>query len=94
MAHNIISQTISPILNGNVVSTTVELTSASDTIPVPIQSIAANGTATAVQVRIPGDVSATVTKTSGAGKEVTIAGAVGGKVLVVTHSAKPISNPV
>jgi hypothetical protein len=82
-----ISQEVCPIRNGNLVVTTVELVSASDTVDVPTM-ISDTTVASCVQIRRVGDAAATVTQSDH--NTVAIVGTAGNQCTIVSLSDKPI----
>ena len=91
----ITGQEVSKAAGGGFIVTTAVLLEGpgSENVDVPRMSVDASGTATVAQVLRPGDTAITVTKTD---KDTVAlsAGSAGLSVLIVSHSANPIGNPV
>lgn len=91
----IISQHVHKIPNGNLVSTIVKLTAATDSFTLP-QSSDVNGTAPVVQVTRPGDSAVTLSSSHAASggryyHAVIIVGTVGQEALIVSHHNDPLT---
>jgi len=86
----ILSQHVAPVPGGNVISTVVKLSAASETISNWPRLSSATGSA--AQVRRAGDAATTVTVASIT--SITLAGTVGNECLVVSHHDSPIVQTV